>query len=158
GRARQRGRRRRGAAAFPRGAVVISPNLRIDGFEPDEWTRLRRLLLPVRPDGTPAITPPLVVLLERRRAVKALRPLGPVEHIEADVAPLGWRGPASLAAARRACGARVAVAIEAEAGDRIAAALDAGLSPRQDLVEQLLVGVRAARAEMGRGLHVDPDL
>src|SRR4051812_47885450 len=88
-----------GLAAGPR------PPLRTAGLGPAGGPRLRRLLIPVRGDGTPAITPPLVVLLDGGRPVKALRPLATAEHVEALLDGAAWHGPASLARLRRATGA-----------------------------------------------------
>jgi hypothetical protein len=132
---------------------VISPHVRIDSFDPGEWRRLRRLF---HPGGRRGPTPPLLLLLDEGRPVKALRPGAPAEDAEEDLARLPWHGTASLPQLRHLCGARLAAALDVAAIDRIAVAVDTGVDPRQDLVEQGLVFARAVRAEVGRGLHLDP--
>src|SRR5690242_6426532 len=105
---------------------MISPDLRIDSFDPDEWRRVRRLFVPQGEGGAPALTPPLVLLVEGGAVFKALRPLAAADRVEEDPARLGYKGPHSLGHARRAVGARVAVAIDVEAVERIGRAIDAG--------------------------------
>lgn len=133
-----------------------------------------------RREGSPLLTPPLFVLLEDGKVVKVLRPLAPAGRTEEDVAryAAAWRGPSSLPALRKLAGARVAAAVETETALRLVAAIDRDLgrdllrepgrdparepgratSVRMDFVEQLLVAGRASRAELGRGLYLDPEL
>ena len=131
---------------------MIASDLRFDHLDPVEWQRVRKLFVP------PRATPPLVLLLDGDRVVKAIRPLAEPHAVSADPADFQWRGPASLPALRKRAGARLAIAIEEASALRIVDRFDAHLLPADDLVAQLLGGARAARAELGRGLHVDPDL
>ena len=131
---------------------MIATDLRFDHLDPIEWRRVQKLFVPQKP------TPPLFLLLDGNRVVKAIRPLAAPHAVTADPADFPWRGPASLPSLRTRAGARLALAVDEETALRIADRFDATLKPGDDLVAQLLTGARAARAELGRGLHVDPDL
>lgn len=136
---------------------MISTHLRIDSFDEAEWIRLRQLLTPARRPGRPGINPPLALILEQGRLVRALRPGESGDARRAAIAAEAYQGPASLEALRAQTGARLAIAIEAEAIERITAAVDRGVDPQRDLVEQSLVFLRAFQAELGRGLWVSPE-
>ena len=166
---------------------MISPRLRIDHFDPGEWKRVHRLMnppsqAPAHRSGPPRpSSPPLVLFIEEGRCVKALRVhlrgdggeananagqgvVGATEgtggspRVEVlDPASFGWAGAWSLGKLRRAVGAKLALAIEGDALERAAAAIDGQLRVSDDLVAQLLVAARAGKAELGKGFHLDPD-
>lgn len=147
---------------------MISTSLRLDHFDPDEWRLLQKLLIPSGGGGggsgggaSRGPVPPLVLLLEGQKTVAAFRFVVPggerAPKIE-DPALFRWEGPASLARHRRAAGARFAVAIDVTLAPRIAAEIDARLGLREDLVAQGLTALRAAKAELGRSVFVDPDV
>ena len=141
---------------------MISPELRFDHLDPVEWRRVQRLLLPPERPGAgharrSAAHAPLILLLDGDRVSRAIRAASPDDVTIEDPAKFPWAGPHSLGRLRRAAGARLAIAVEEQALERIAARLDRSLSAADDLGAQGLAALRAARAELGRGLHLDPD-
>ena len=134
---------------------MISPRIRFHDLDPAAWRNVQRLLSPPPRIGGPRHrpTPPLILLIERGVCVKALRPGGdPVR-----AADFSWQGAWSLGRLRRGAGAPWALAIEDDAMERVAAAFEGQVRASEDLVAQGLHVARAARAELGRGLHLDPD-
>ncbi len=138
---------------------MISHDIRIDHLDPTTWRRLPRLLAPPRPGAAVGSSgqrrpTPLVLFVEKGRCVKVIRPgVGRV-----DPADYAWAGGSSLGRLRRAAGAPIAIAVEDDAIERIAAAIDRRVLAGDDYGAQLLEAARAGRAELGRGVHVDPDV
>ncbi len=137
---------------------MISPHIRFDHLDPTAWRRVHHLLAPPRP-GAPASARsqspmPLVLFIEKGQCVKALRP----GTGRLDPKDFPWSGTFSLGRHRRTVGAPIAFAVEDDALDRIAAVIDRRLLAGDDLAAQLLEASRAGRAELGRGVHVDPDV
>ncbi|MSP63434.1 MAG: hypothetical protein EXR72_24440 [Myxococcales bacterium] len=135
---------------------MISPQLRIDHIDPAAWRHAFRLLTP--PSRAPGAKrpgqPPLLLFVEEGVCVKAIRPgIGRV-----DPAVFRWAGAWSLGRIRREAGAPLAIAVEGDALERIAGAIDSRIRAGDDYVAQLLEAARALRAEVGKGVHIDPDL
>ena len=117
---------------------------------------MHRLLAPPK-RGVSSSLPhaaPLVLIIEEGRCVKAMRPFS--KSLDASLFP--WAGPWSLGQHRRSSGAPFAIAVEGEALERIAAAMDRRVVTGDDYVAQLLEVARAGRAELGKGIHVEPDV
>lgn len=135
---------------------MISPQIRFDHIEPSSWQRVHRLLAPPR-HGAARAQPrpaPLVLFIEDGRCVKAVRP----GEGRVDPALYPWSGPWSLGQHRRKSGAPFAIAVEGDALERIAAVMDRRVVAGDDFVAQLLEAARAGRAELGKGVHVEPDV
>jgi hypothetical protein len=134
---------------------VISPHIRFDHIDAATWKNTLRLLTPPSPAGRKAgpRRPGLVLFIEDGACTKALQPGG--ELLRA--ADFPWGGSWSLGRMRRAAGAPWAVAIEEGALERVIDQMDAHARTDEDIVAQGLHFARALRAEVGKGLHVDPD-
>ena len=123
-------------------------------LDPVAWRNAQRLLDPPSRTGSRRRrAAPLILFIEGGRCVKALRPGG--EPTRAADHP--WSGSYSLGRLRRAAQAPWALAVEEGALERVFAELEGKVSAGDDMVAQSLVMARAARAEIGRGLHLDPD-
>ncbi len=133
---------------------MIPLDIAFDAIDPAAWRNLQRLLAPPSRAGhRRGSLSPLVLFVEDGRCVKALRP----GHGRLDPARFPWAGPASLHHLRREAAAPFAVAIVDDALARIAQAIDGRVPLDADLGAQWVEAARAVRAELGRGLHVDPD-
>jgi hypothetical protein len=140
---------------------MISPHIRFDHLDPATWKNTQRLLIPPSASGARrggARTPPaapLVLFVDGARAVKVLRPGAAPPNPRLEDYP--WSGAWSLGRLRRSTGAPWAVAIEEGALERVLDHCDAHLRHDEDGVAQSLHLWRALQAEVGKGLHVDPD-
>src|SRR5262249_40622668 len=123
---------------------------------PATWRNTQRLLLPPSAGGRRGGrgTPGLLLLIEGGTCVKALRPRGPPPP----AAHLPSSGSWSLGRPRRAPRPPCAAAIEDDTLDRVVDQLDAQAQTTEDIVAQGLHVARALKAEVGKGLHVDPDI
>jgi aryl carrier-like protein len=138
---------------------VIPPDIRFDDLDASAWRHAQRMLLPPRPPGPSSARgrgAPFLLFIEDGRCVKAIR-VGARGGERVEPSEFEWAGPWSLERLRRAAKAPLAVAIEGDAMERIASAIDRSLDPSADLVAQGLDALRALRAEVGRGVHIDPD-
>lgn len=137
---------------------MVPLDIAISDLDPGTWRNVFRLLappsaLPLRPGAAPR-RGPLVVFIEHGACTKAFR----VGQGRLDPATIPWAGRWSLAPLRRATSAPIAVAVEDDVLERLAAALERRITPQADWIAQLLDAGQVLKGELGRGLHVEPEV
>jgi len=133
---------------------MIALDIAFDRVDPAAWRNALALAFPPSRTGVRRPPPsPLVLFIEDNRCIKALRP----GTGRLDPSQFSWSGPASLDRLRRAARAPFAIAFVDDALDRVAQAIERNVPLDGDLVAQWLAAASAVRAELGRGIHLDPD-
>lgn len=142
---------------------MIDADLVLRDLDRRQWRNWWRLLVPPRAwperagQGVPAWA--LVILDEERRPLRAITS-GEGGRGALSPADLDWRGTsaAQLGALSSQLGARAVIAVERGVIAALSRQIEPALRPRQDLVEQGLIALRALKGFAGKGVWSTPDL